>query len=258
MAMHDLDEFPPVDIVIRTYNSEKYLSKCIASAISLIPVNRIIIIDHFSSDRTVGIAESFGAEIYQEDKGLGYATTLGASLTCTKYTLFLDSDVIITGKNFYERAIEKLEDGGAAAVVGAEESHPFLYGLPLGLTLFRSEFIKNVSIPDGIKGRETYFIQRAVSRSKLKVRYVEDSMIHDSIYRSHSNWPEWQGAQVRYSAGVSLHQLAYSFVVILLMHMNSKKPRNILYTPVFYIRLLRGFFSPLRWGEMDRRSARIS
>ena len=256
--MQERDELPPVDLIIRTYNSEKYLSKCIASAISLLPVNRIIIIDHFSSDKTTVIAESFGAKVYQEDKGLGYATTLGASLACTKYTLFLDSDVIITGKNFYEKAIEKFEDGRTAAVVGVEESHPFLYGLPLGLTLFKSELIKNVFIPDEIKGRETYFIQRAISGSRLKVRYVADSMVHDSIYRSYGNWPEWQGAQIRYSAGASLHQLAYSFIVILLMHMNSKKPKNILYTPVFYIRLLRGFFSPQKWGEMDRRKVKIS
>ncbi|MBX8645173.1 MAG: glycosyltransferase family 2 protein [Thermoplasmata archaeon] len=258
MPMAELSTLPPVDIVIRTFNSEKYLSKCISSAILSLPINRILIIDHHSTDRTAEIGESFGAEIHSEDKGLGYATTLGASLASTKFTLFLDGDVIITRKNFYREAIERFDNRRTAAVVGVENGHPFIYGLPLGLTLFRSEFIKSVRIPDEIQGRETYFIQRAVSAARLKVRYVKDSMTHDSIYRSYRNWPEWQGAQIRNSAGLSPHQLIYSFIVILLMHMNSRKPKNILYTPIFYIKLLRGFFSPVRWGGMDRRIIKIS
>ncbi len=251
------DSLPTVDVVIRTFNSEKYLARCISSATSFLPVNRIIVVDHNSTDCTVKIAESFGAEIHQENIGLGYATTFGASLVSTEYALFLDGDVIITCESFYRDAIKKFENSRTAAVVGVENGHSFLYGLPLGLTLFRSEFIKSVYIPGNVKSRETYFIPRAVAASRSKVRYVNNAMEHDSVFRSYRYWPEWQGANVRYSAGFSLQELAYSFFVILLIHMNSRRPKNIIYTPIFFIKLLRGFIFPSRWGEMDRRTTGI-
>ncbi len=248
---------PSVDIVIRTFNSDRQLSECITAAKSFLPVNRIIVVDHYSNDRTVEIARSEGVEIHYEDRGLGYATTLGASLAGTEFTLFLDSDVIMVDGAFYRKALGEFRREDTAAVVGVERGHSFLYGLPLGLTLFRSSFIRSIPIPDGVGGRETYFIQRAVSASHMKVRYVRDAMSHNSIYRSYRNWAEWQGAQIRYSAGLSPGELAYSFTVILLIHMNSRKPKNILYTPVFCIKLLRGFMFPSRWGSMDRREITV-
>jgi hypothetical protein len=72
------------------------------------------------------------------------------------------------------------------------------------------------------------------------------------MYRGHK--PEWEGANTRLVAGWSLYQLAYAFVVILLIHMNSRRPRNVLYTPVFYAKFLRGFLRPDRWRVLDRRT----
>ena len=258
MTEKDIDKISAVDVVIRTFNSDRLLQKCISSIRSLLPVNRLIVVDHYSSDRTVPIARSYGAEIYFEDRGLGYATSLGASLANTEYTLFIDSDVIVTNADFYRDAVKFFSDYRTGAVVGVERNHPFHYGLPLGLTLFKSEFIKSVDIPENTMGRETYFIQKAISRRKLKIKYLSDAMVHDSIYRSWNRWPEWQGAQIRFCAGLNPWQLVNSFFVVLLMHMNSKKPKNILYTPLFYLKLLRGFFFPFKWGYLDRRKIKLS
>ena len=39
------------------------------------------------------------------------------------------------------------------------------------------------------------------------------------------------------------------------MHMNSGKAKNVLYTPIFCMKLVRGYISPDRWGRMDRKKA---
>jgi len=54
---------PAITVVILTYNEEIHIERCIRS---LWPVaSRIFIVDSFSSDRTVEIAESLGAEVKQ-------------------------------------------------------------------------------------------------------------------------------------------------------------------------------------------------
>ena len=89
------------------------------------------------------------------------------------------------------------------------------------------------------------------------MRYVPEAMEHRGTYRGVRTWPEWQGAQTRLVAGVSAYELAYSFLVILLIHLNSRKLRNVLYTPVFWAKFLRGFADPERWRTIDRRTAHV-
>ncbi len=52
-----------IDVTVCTYNSEKYLKQCLASIKRNVPVKTLWIVDNCSSDRTVKIAESFGANI---------------------------------------------------------------------------------------------------------------------------------------------------------------------------------------------------
>ena len=53
----------PITAVILTYNEEIHISRCLANVLQV--AQRVIVVDSFSTDRTVEIALQFGAEIHQ-------------------------------------------------------------------------------------------------------------------------------------------------------------------------------------------------
>src|SRR3989344_2316071 len=52
-----------LSVIILTFNEEINLEKCLASIVNL--VSQIIIIDSYSTDKTLEIVKKYGAEIYQ-------------------------------------------------------------------------------------------------------------------------------------------------------------------------------------------------
>lgn len=248
-------EAAPIDVLVCTFNSEAHLTEALEAARRWLPVHRLIVIDRYSTDRSVEIARRFGAEVHSEEVGLGFARRRAVELAETPQVLFLDSDVVIRRPDFLARARAELARPGTAAVVGCAVGHPFLYGLPLSLTLFDRRWALQVQIPPGVQGRETYYLQRQVRREHRRVRYVPDAFEHFGTYRSSPHWPEWQGAWVRITGGVSPRELLYSGLVVALLLLNSRRLRNVAYAPVFYLKLLRGFMAPQRWRELDRRRA---
>jgi glycosyltransferase involved in cell wall biosynthesis len=242
-----------IDVLVCTFNSARHLEECLRAARERLPVNRLIVVDRHSTDGTPEIARRWGAEVHPEEVGLGYSRRRAVELSSTRFVLFLDSDVVVLRSDFTAQAIVQMADPSTGAVVGCAEGHRFLYGLPLSLTLFRREWIRTVAIPDEVQGRETYYIQRRMRADHRRVRYVTDAYHHYGTYRAVRHWPEFQGAWVRITGGPSLRELVYSGMVVLLIQMNSRKARNLAYAPIFYAKLLRGFFSPARWRTLDRR-----
>ncbi|MGI0067452.1 MAG: glycosyltransferase family 2 protein [Thermoplasmata archaeon] len=242
-----------VDVLVRTFNSARTLEAALASARRYLPVHRLIVIDRASTDGTPEIVRRYGGELYVDEQGIGRATTRAVELAETRLVLFLDSDVTIVRADFYPEATRAISHPRVGAVVGTPIGHPFLYGLPLGLTLLPRTWAREVAIPPDAQGEETYYIRRALRRSRRRIAYVPDAIHHTSPYRGR-HWPEWQGAQLRRAAGWSVSELTYSFFVILMIHANSRSARNLAYTPIFYLKLLRGFLDPHRWWIRDRRS----
>ena len=243
---------PPVDVLVATYNSADTLRPALAAVRRGIPVHHLIVVDHGSSDGSAEIAREFGAEVLSETVGLGHARNVALQRADTEPVLFVDGDVELVHPAFLHEAMEAYRRPRTVAVVGLARGHAFRYGLPLGLTLIGRGFAQRAGIPDRAQGRETYYLQRQARRERLRVRYVPDAMIHHGTYRRLRHWPEFQGAAIRQSSGWSLRELAYALVVVLLMHMNSRRPRHMAYTPVFYAKLLRGFLHPSRWIALSR------
>ncbi|MCI4364369.1 MAG: glycosyltransferase family 2 protein [Thermoplasmata archaeon] len=241
-----------IDVLVCTFNSARHLEDCLRSARAMLPVRRLIVVDRNSTDGTQAIARRWGAEVHSEEVGLGYSRRRAIELSSTPFVLFLDSDVVVRRSDFAAHALAAMEDPSTAAVVGCAEGHRFLYGLPLSLTLFRREWVFGVEIPSSVQGRETYYIQRRVRQDRLRVRYLTDAYLHYGTYRSLRHWPEFQGAWVRITGGLSVRELLYSGIVVLLIQMNSRRARNLAYAPIFYAKLLRGFFRPERWRNLDR------
>jgi len=76
-------------------------------------------------------------------------------------------------------------------------------------------------------------------------------MIHRSQFRKFK--PEWEGANTRLACGLSLRQLLFAFRVVVLIALNSRSIKNLAYTPIFYLKFLRGFVEPSRWRRLQRK-----
>jgi glycosyltransferase involved in cell wall biosynthesis len=88
-----------LSIIILTYNENIHLRRCINSIQDM--ATEIFIVDSFSSDKTVELAQSLGANVYQ-NKWKNYATQFNWGLeNCpikTKWVMRLDADEVITPK----------------------------------------------------------------------------------------------------------------------------------------------------------------
>jgi glycosyltransferase involved in cell wall biosynthesis len=249
---------PPVDVLIATYESAATLRATLDAVRRNVPVHCLIVVDRRGRDATADIAREYGARVLEDEVGLGSARNRALREADTDPVLFLDSDVEITRPDFYTEARRLLANPDTVAVVGDAVAHPFQYGLPLGLTLIGRGWALAAGIPDAAQGRETYYLQRAARRERRRVRYVPDSMVHSGTYRRDPNWPEFQGASIRIASGWNPREVAYAALVIVLMHANSRRATNVLYSPVFFGKLLRGYLAPARWGHLDRTVSTVS
>ena len=238
-----------VTFCVCTYNSAKTLERCLSSIRSL-GRGRVLVVDHHSEDDTVKIAKKFGVEIFSEMKGLGFARQLCFELTNSEYIVFVDGDVEIVREDFFDIAIRTLRKKEYGAVVGLAVSHRFQYGLPASLLVLRKSDFQGKIVPDYIDARETFFIQRRLNKQKLRTFYVYDSMIHRSQYRKFK--PEWEGANTRLLPDQNHKELIFALKVIILLSLNSRNVKNVLYIPIFYLRFLHGYAKPAAWLRIDR------
>jgi len=105
-----LDE-PLVSIIIPTYNSEKTLAKCLKSVRNQTYKNiETIIVDSYSKDNTIKIANMFGVKVLQTNWKLLGARYLGFIKSIGKIIVLLDSDQILE-KTAIERAVNMLSRG---------------------------------------------------------------------------------------------------------------------------------------------------
>lgn len=101
-------EAPKVSIIIPTYNSEKYITKCLLSINNqTLEEIEIIIIDDGSTDKTLSIIEEFREvdsrikTIIQKNKRQGAARNAGMKIANGEYIGFIDSDDWVD-LNFFE------------------------------------------------------------------------------------------------------------------------------------------------------------
>lgn len=111
------DENALVSIIIPTYNSGITINQCLQSINDQTYTNiEVIIVDKFSTDDTVEIAEKFCVEVYQLDASeRSEQINYGANLAKGKYIYRVDSDFILD-HDLVEEAANKCEFEGYDAV----------------------------------------------------------------------------------------------------------------------------------------------
>lgn len=105
----------PVSVQICTLNEEANIGACLETVVANDP-QEIVVIDGGSRDRTVEIAEGYGARILAPGRlGLGPSRRLGyLSTTCT-YSAFVDADDRLS-PDWLATMVAELEAGGYSAL----------------------------------------------------------------------------------------------------------------------------------------------
>jgi glycosyltransferase involved in cell wall biosynthesis len=97
-----------ITAIILTFNEEKHIARCIQSLQAVCA--RICIIDSFSTDRTIEIAQGLGAEIFSHAWENNYAKQLNWGIQAadiqTAWTLRIDADEYLTDELQQELAQE--------------------------------------------------------------------------------------------------------------------------------------------------------
>jgi glycosyltransferase involved in cell wall biosynthesis len=110
-----------VDLVMWTYNSEKNLPAVLQRINEVIPpevVNKKIITDDHSKDKTREIAQSFGWEVHMnKGKGVHDNTKTAIDLVSTPYFCSFEHDVILS-REWWEKIVKQLDDPNVAVAQG--------------------------------------------------------------------------------------------------------------------------------------------
>ena len=84
-------------IIILSKNEEKHIERCVGSAFQV--ASRVFVVDSFSTDRTVEIAKSLGAQVFQHEFK-NHATQLSWALEAlpfdAEWVMRVDADELIS------------------------------------------------------------------------------------------------------------------------------------------------------------------
>lgn len=118
-----------LSVVIITFNEEKNIGRCIDSVKDV--ADEVVVLDSFSTDRTVQIAEMKGAYVYRH-KFAGYGAQKNKALEFAKhnYVLSLDAD-------------EMLDDELKASILKAKKGFAFSAYKMNRCAFYRGKFIKH-------------------------------------------------------------------------------------------------------------------
>ena len=110
------------DIIITTFNSERTLKLCLDSINQQSIGAKIIIVDFGSTDSTVAVATSNGAEVIISPGTHGsFRKNLGAAASNNEYLGFVDSDMYLE-PNVLKEVIDQLQIPGVSGVAVPEVS----------------------------------------------------------------------------------------------------------------------------------------
>ena len=178
-----------VDVVVLTKNSERKLEKCLDSVFKTVPVNRLIIVDGHSTDKSLEIIgkfrEKYGNVIVIEDNGTrGSARSKGIRMVETKWFLFVDSDVTLCDDWFNKATSYVDSDVGAVWGIeiwdGIQDSAVLKLFLKITRRIFemrggthdllvRYEAVKDIEIPKNLHVFEDAFITEWIAKKGYKL-----------------------------------------------------------------------------------------
>ena len=178
-----------VDVVVLTKNSGETLKECLLAVYRNVPINRLVVVDGYSTDATLDIIQEFNDKhhnvvVIKERGTRGKARQTAIEAVKTDWFLFVDSDVILCD-HWFNKAITLIDDD-VGAVWGIELwsviKNPTVLKLFKRMTmkifetrggthdlLVRHEAVKDIKIPDSLHVYEDTFIKEWITRKGYRV-----------------------------------------------------------------------------------------
>jgi glycosyltransferase involved in cell wall biosynthesis len=225
----------PIDVVVLTKNSEHLLDRCLTSVYENVPVKNLIVVDGFSTDRTLKIVNKINkahgnVTVLNVNGSRASARQEGMRRVSTDWFMFVDSDVIL-GKDWVKKA-EKYVKSEVGAVWGVNldiipnfKDKRILklqsliarqcFSLRGGMhdTLIRREAVKDINIPEELHAYEDAYIINWIKGQGYKTVIGDD--IYCLHFKSPANWSLQNGvsqAIVEFRCGVVYsHLYEYMF-----------------------------------------------
>ncbi|MCW4008578.1 MAG: glycosyltransferase family 2 protein [Candidatus Bathyarchaeota archaeon] len=223
-----------IDVVVLTKNSEHLLDRCLASVYRNVPVKNLIVVDGFSTDRTLKIVEEFNkkygnVKVIAVEGSRARAREKGLRQITTDWFMFVDSDVILSRSWFRNAERHLAADVGAVWGVNIDvipnmKDKRILklqslvarqcFSLRGGMhdTLIRREAVEDIHIPEQLHAYEDAYIINWIKAKGYKI------VVGDDIFCLHfkppANWSLQNGvsqAIVDFRCGV-LYSHLYSYI----------------------------------------------
>ncbi len=179
-----------VDVVLLTKNSQRVLEQCVESIYENVPVAQLIVVDGYSTDRTIEILNGFNqknnnVKILLDRGTRATARQKGIDHVTAEWFLFVDSDVVLC-RDWYKKA-QKYIQPDVGAVWGIEVWSTFIANtknLRLFLTttrkifdvrggthdtLIRTSIIKDIKIPEDLHVFEDAYIKDWITDKGYRV-----------------------------------------------------------------------------------------
>ena len=197
-----------IDVILLTKNSEHLLAKCLTSVYQNVPIKNLIVIDGYSTDRTLQILEKFNRQhdnvlIFQMNGSRAKARTEGIRKVTTDWFMFVDSDVVLC-KDWY-RKVQADVTYGVGAVWGLNvDVIPNVkdkriiklqsmvarqcFGLRGGMhdTIILKKAVEGIKIPEQLHIYEDAYIVRWIEQQGYKA--LVGSNIYCLHYKPPDNW----------------------------------------------------------------------
>lgn len=245
------EDIGKVDVVVLTKNSEEQLKRCLGAVYQNVPINRLIIVDGYSTDKTLDIVGEFEKKYHNvvlvQDSGWrGKARQIGIEHVKTNWFMFVDSDAELC-KGWFEKAKSFIAPD-LGAVWGIEIwsgiRNPTILKLFLKVTrrifelrggthdlLLRYNAIADIAIPENLHVFEDAFIKEWMVKKGYKVIPTYDPYcIH---YRPPAVWTTKGSMSLLIEAfrfasirKIPSYIVAYGFYAAYAMHciLSQKKP----------------------------------
>lgn len=188
-------------VIILTFNEEKHLARCIQSIASV--AERIIIVDSYSTDRTLEIARSAGAEVFQNpfvNQARQFQWALDNIATDSNWIMRMDADEYVLPELADELSekLETLPEGVSGLLVKLR-------------VIFLDKWIKKGFYPMvllRIWRNGAGYIQQKWMDEHTKLKYGQTMMLdHDLVDHNLNHLGWWTDKHNRYSLREAVERL---------------------------------------------------
>ncbi|MEM3874845.1 MAG: glycosyltransferase family 2 protein [Candidatus Bathyarchaeia archaeon] len=257
-----------MDVAVCTYQSEKYLDECLTSIENTVPFKKLIVVDHYSTDKTIEIAKKHKAEIYFESVSLGYARQIAIEHSNAPFILFVDSDVVFYDDKWFKSAVELFKNDENVGAIGIElpaklppwrrkyvnfwwKTVPQIRKRSFANVYFlRRKAIEGIKIPYQLGAYEHVFIRNYVAKRGWKIYVIPGNGLH---YYDYPEWKSaWLGAGSRFFGDekvvdlpkMLIRRILTAFLKAVPPAIVHNDPSIIINNTLYWFRYLKGWLKP--------------